>query len=169
MRKSDNPASDNAGAAGTRFRGATELEGFVDQIAHLELTTPADPSCRERKFTVRGRLTQSPEKLRVSFNEDGMDYQVLEGNLRPIKSEIWAAIAGLLPTEPPGACIQDLRGNWPEGMTVPSQDTIGKTLSRCGERSGVRRTEGKPVRWWKPTGQLGTLRSPEVSSGYENN
>ena len=84
----------HAGAAGVRSRGATELEGFVDQIAHLELTTPTDPSCRERKFTVRGRLTSSPERLNISLSQDGEEYQVIAGSLRPIRSGIWQTLAG---------------------------------------------------------------------------
>jgi hypothetical protein len=93
-----------------RSRGATELEGFVDQIAHLEATTPGEPSCRDRRFTVRGRLTSSPERLQVSLNEAGDEYQVTQGSLRPIRSGIWHTLAALLPTEPPGLTIRELRG-----------------------------------------------------------
>ncbi len=138
----------HAGAAGLRSRGATELEGFVDQIAHLELTTPTDPSCRERKFTVRGRLTSSPERLNISLSQDGEDYQVITGSLRPIRSGIWQTLAGLLPTEPPGATIRELRAVWPDGQQVPGEDVIHNTLTRCGSKAGVRRTDGKPVGWW---------------------
>lgn len=143
----------HAGAAGLRSRGATELEGFVDQIAHLELTTPTDPSCRERKFTVRGRLTSSPERLNISLSQEGDEYQVTTGSLRPIRSGIWQTLADLLPDEPPGFTIKELRAGWPD-LVVPSEDTLIKTLTRCGSKAGVCRTEQQPVGWWRPTGQL---------------
>ena len=138
----------HAGAAGLRSRGATELEGFVDQIAHLEATNAADPSCRDRRLTVRGRLTSSPERLQVSLNEAGDDYQVTQGSLRPIRSGIWQTLATLLPPTPPGATIRELRGSWPEGEAVPGDDVIHNTLTRCGSKAGVRRTDTKAVGWW---------------------
>ena len=144
----------HAGAAGLRSRGATEVEGFVDQIAHLELTTPTDPACRERRFTVRGRLTSSPERLNISLSQDGDDYQVVQGSLRPIRSGIWQTLAGLLPAEPPGFTIRELRGAWPEAdLSVPSEDSILKALTRCGPKAGVCKTGEKPVGWYRPTGQ----------------
>lgn len=105
----------------------------------------------------------------MSLADDGQDYQVLEGNLRPIRSEIWAAMVELLPAEPPGVTIRELRGAWPDGMVAPSETTLLNTLLRCSDKAGVCRTEGKPARWWKATTQFGTLRSPEMSGGCQWN
>lgn len=137
----------HAGATGLRSRGASELEGFADQLAHLELTTPTDPSCRNRRLTVRGRLTTSPERLEVSLNQQGEDYQVLNGSLKPIRSAVWAMLSTLLPAEP-GFTVRELRGAWPDQRNVPSEDTIWKTLTRYGNKAGARQTEDKPARWW---------------------
>jgi hypothetical protein len=138
----------HVGAAGLRTRGATELEAFVDVTAQLDLTTPTDPTCRNRKFTVKGRLTSSPERLEISLSQDGFDYQVLTGNLKPIRSSIWAEIARLLPTETPGITIEQLRRAWPDSESAPSHNTILQTLTRCGDKAGIRRSDGKPVEWW---------------------
>jgi len=138
----------HSGAAGERSRGATELEGFVDQIAHLEWENKSDPSNRQRRLTVKGRLTSSPERLQVSLNEAGDDYQVVQGNLRPIRSGIWQTLAQLLPTEAPGISIRELQGSWPDDEDLPSEDTIWKTLTRCASKAGARQTNDKPARWW---------------------
>jgi len=143
----------HAGAAGLRSRGATELEGFADQLAHLELTNPADPACRDRRFTVRGRLTSSPERLSISLTADGEEYQVLNGNLKPIRSGIWQTLAGLLPGRPPGFTIRELRGAWPQGEPVPGEEAVYTTLTRCGGKAGVCRGEEKPARWWYPANE----------------
>ena len=136
------------GAAGERMRGATELEGFVDQVVEFVSPAPKDRTVRERKLTVRGRLTSSPETITASLNDAGDDYQLLSGSLRPIRSGIWRQLAQLLPTEAPGATIRELRGSWPEGEVVPGDDVIHNTLTRCGSKAGVRRTDTKPVGWW---------------------
>jgi hypothetical protein len=138
----------HVGAAGSRSRGATELEGFADQIAQLDLTTPTDPANRNRRLTVRGRLTSSPERLEISLNQEGDDYQVLTGNLKPIRSSIWASIVKLIPTGLPGITARELRGAWHEGKEVPSENTILNTLFRCADKAGVRRTDERPARWW---------------------
>jgi hypothetical protein len=115
----------------------------------MELVTPTDSSCRERKLTVRGRLTSAPERLTVSLNEAGDNYQVTQGSLKPIRSGIWQTLAGILPTEEPGFTVRELRGAWPDSETsVPGDDVIHNTLTRCGRKAGVRHTDDKPVRWW---------------------
>ena len=138
----------HAGATGARSRGGTELEGFFDQLAHMELTTPTDPSCRNRKLTVRGRLTSSPERIEMSLNQEGDDYQVTTGNLKPIRSGIWQSIAKLIPIGEPGITIRELRGAWYEGGEVPSENTILQTMLRCADKAGVRRSDDRPARWW---------------------
>src|SRR5262249_21256292 len=120
------------------------------QLAHLELAVPGDPTNRERKLTVRGRLTSSNDRIQASLNESGDAYQVINGNLRPIRSGVWATLAKLLPPEFPGMTISQIRAEWPTEET-PSEATLLTTLIRCGPKAGVRRTDTKPAGWWLPT------------------
>ncbi len=87
-----------------------------------------------------GKLSERVEFLSV--------YQVLTGNLRPIRSSIWRTLAKLLPVQRPGMTIQELRGAWPDEENVPSENSLYQTLTRCGEKAGVGRSDGKPFEWW---------------------
>lgn len=140
----------HAGAAGERGRGATELEGFVDQIAHMQLAEPTKPECRARALSVRGRLTGAPSKLRIELNQSGDDYQVVEGALRPVRSEAWAVMESLVPREPPGWTLAEFAREWPIDVRTPSQDALRVNISRYAEKSGWRRTQDHPPRHWKP-------------------
>lgn len=140
----------HAGKNNTGSRGATEVRGFVDQIADLELTTPADPACRERRFIVRGRLTSSPERLTISLNEEGDDYQVVKGTLKPVRSELWAVMEALAPREPPGWTLADFRACWPEDQPCPSGDALRVMVHRYAAKAGWVRVDGRPPTYYKP-------------------
>jgi hypothetical protein len=140
----------HAGAAGERVRGATELEGFVDQLAHMQLAEPLKPDSRARTLLVRGRLTGSPVKLRIELTPDGQDYQVIEGNLKPVRSELWATMETLVPDQPPGWTLQDFRGGWPIGPRVPSAEAMRMLVHRYAKKCGWNRTDERPPRYWKP-------------------
>lgn len=142
----------HAGAGGGRSRGGTEVEAFPDQLLHMELTTPTDPSCRNRKLTVRGRMA-AQERIEMALTQEGDDYQVLTGNIRPIRSGHWRTIMEMLPDEPPGLTIREMRGLWPDGEDVPSQDVIWQTVSRHADKAGVVQSGTKPASWWRAIGR----------------
>jgi hypothetical protein len=83
----------------------------------------------------------------MSLNEEGRDYQVTSGNLKPIRSGIWQTVTGLLTPFEPGVTVREIRMNWPDA-NVPTEDTILTTLKRYGDKAGIRRSDTKPARWW---------------------
>ena len=131
----------HAGAAGERSRGGTELEGFADQLVHLQLAEPQKPDSRARTLLVRGRLTGSPTKLRMELNQDGLDYQMIEGTLKPVRSDLWAVMEALVPPEPPGWTLADFRASWPADKPCPSPDHLRVMVSRYGPKCGWRKTD----------------------------
>ena len=100
-------------------------------------------------------IRQAIERLTVSLNKAGEDYQVTQETLKPIRSRIWATVIKLIPTAPPGITILELRRAWlATGQVpnqVPSENTICSTMVRCADKAGVHRSAGKPARWWAPT------------------
>jgi hypothetical protein len=134
-------------------RGGTELRAFPDLLLDMYLANPTDPCNRRRTLKVRGRLVPTPGVVTVELNEEGTDYDVIDGDLAAGKPSQWTVLQGLVPGQPPGFSISEFLACWP-AAGKPADTNVTNLVKRKWEGAGWQRTgqggKADPFRWWDP-------------------
>jgi hypothetical protein len=134
-------------------RGGTELRAFPDLLLDMYLANPADPTNRRRTLKVRGRLVPTAGVVTVELNEEGTDYEIVEGDLAAGKPSRWQKLQELVPGQPPGFSVADFCQHWPEDEQ-PDAGNVTNLIKRKWEAAGWQRTglggKADPFRWWDP-------------------
>ncbi len=144
------------GGEGQAARGSGALPGFVDIILELRRFNAAESEDRRRTLTAFSRYDETPHEAVIELTDDG--YRSCGTKAEAAQNDRLAALAELLPSEPPGQTADEIRESWPEGgirgITRPGKRTVerdlqaGATFSRWSQTGGGRKND--PFRYHAP-------------------
>lgn len=138
------------GGEGMAARGSGALPGFADVILELRRFAPGERADRRRTLTAYSRFDDTPADAVVELTDDG--YRSVGSRADARQTDRLAALADMLPTEGPGATVQELRAAWPDGgIPKPGQRTVALDLKAGAvegrwKASGTGR-KGDPLRY----------------------
>jgi hypothetical protein len=145
LRKSD-------GGEATGSRGSGALPSFADVIVELRRFDALRPQDRRRLLTGYSRWDETPDELVIELAEDASGYTAQGDRAEVGRQELRALLREVLPAEPPGKTIDEIREKWPDSRAAPRKQKLIGELAR-GLESGDWHREGKgvkcdPYRYW---------------------
>jgi hypothetical protein len=115
-------------------RGSGALTGFVDIIVELRRHDAGNREDRRRVLTGYSRFEETAPEAVIELGDDG--YRLVGTKADARQADRLAAIAELLPPDPPGITADELLSTWPDtGPAKPGKRTLQLDL-KAGAQAG---------------------------------
>ena len=147
---------------GQAARGSGALLASVDIF--LEMRHPGgNPFTRRRKLSAWSRYRETPRQMLIELSPDGLTYQRLADASDDFHTS-WDTISLVLAAAATPLTRQEIRADWPPGVSKPHDTTLWRWLDRAvelglAERSG-RGTKDEPFRYTAQTSLDGLAAAP---------
>lgn len=139
------------GDQGQASRGSGAFPGFVDTILELRRYAPNDPDDCRRTLTCLSRFEEPEPEVVVELRDDG--YTCLGSKSAARQGDRMQAITDILPKQPPGMTVTEVREAWPEDRK-PGERTLRRDLRTAADDGQLLRdgdgTKGAPYRFSIP-------------------
>lgn len=134
------------GAEGTASRGSGALPGFVDVIIELRPFAAGDRHNRRRTLACFSRLDETPAEVVIELTDTG--YVAIGDKADAGRADRRRLLQSLLPAHPPGATVEEIRDNWPDGGQKPGVRTLRDDLKAMDVRTTGEGVKGDRFRYY---------------------
>jgi hypothetical protein len=138
---------------GEAARGSGALLGHMD--ISIEMRHPGgDPLTRRRRFLALSRHAETPRRLLLELNAEGVDYGPVPDPLEEDFQASWEVLRMVLEDAPQKLTRQDILAEWPPDYARPHPSRLWRWLDGAVHR-GLIACEGAgrkadPFRYWLP-------------------
>jgi hypothetical protein len=120
---------------GKATRGGGAIGGFVDLLIEFHRLTPTDLEDTRRLLYGMGRGHETPQELVLDYDHT-WGYTVVGSRGDAMREARQRTLKRVLPTEKPGATVQEILQQWPERVPRPARHTLANDLSYLA-REGI--------------------------------
>jgi hypothetical protein len=139
---------------GQAARGTGALASFTDINLEMSWHNRGDANDRRRRILSQSRFEETPRQLVIELNETATDYLVHGDFDGDEFTQNWGLLHMVLEDARDKRTRQQLRADWPEDFSCPSEATLYRWLLRaiaaglvCQEGTG---RKADPFRYWLP-------------------
>lgn len=139
-------------AAGQAARGSGALGGFADILLEMHWYGRGQEGDRRRRVLAYSRFAETPKQQVIELIPEGTDYRA-RGDFREEEfTQSWDVLRAVLEDAGRQMTRRELRANWPQDHTAPTEVTLGRWLERGVELGLVQQAgsgrKGDPFRYW---------------------